>query len=157
MATEITPSNTRGASALAAMSIRDKRTDLLSQSFADKMERDQVVTALEVASEPASDAVVGREIVTLLNFYFVAALPPAQSAAVAQIWLNIIGNPPEWALNAACVWWLGPDNPKCEKKPVPGEIAARIKVEMEPLRVAQIAVDRHDAEMAPLQAQRAAE
>lgn len=125
---------------------------MLSRSLGDRSAVDHLSAVLNVASQPAPDHVVGREVVTLLNAYFVSPLPPEQSAAVASIWLEIIGNPPEWALHDACVWWLGPHNMKCAKKPVPGEIAQRVKALMQPLQAAQIAIDRHEAGLGPLRA-----
>lgn len=150
MATEISHPTTLGAARLAVTSIRHKQTHFLTRPFADETEAAQAKAVLGVASEPACDRTVAKRVVSLLNHYFVSPLPAGQAADVANDWLEIIGNPPEWALHDACIWWIGPNNPNCARKPLPGQIAARIKTEMEPIRTAEIALQRHENGQTPL-------
>lgn len=124
----------------------------MTQPFAGKAEVDRATEELETASRPASQRDIAKRIVSMLNHYFVSNAPQGQAAEVASDWLEIIGDPPFWALHDACIWWIGPNNPKCSKKPLPGEIALRIKHVMEPLDAARIAIQRHQKGLGPLQA-----
>ncbi len=50
-------------------------------------------------------------------------------AAIAEDWYAELKGQPAWAIQAACRWWMGADNPDRRRKPMPGDIAAQAKRE----------------------------
>ena len=62
--------------------------------------------------------------------------------AVADDWIEILGDFPPSAIQAACMGWLSEDNPNAHRKPFPGDIAKRAKTKMVIVRLAEGAVRR---------------
>lgn len=58
----------------------------------------------------------------------------------AEIWGAELEGYPAWVIQKAVRWWLGSDNPRCARKPTPGEIARRCKREMGVVKVAEVAL-----------------
>lgn len=91
---------------------------------------------------PASEEWISGRVGTLLVHYFVSAMPPQMMAKVAEDWIVQLEGSPEWAIEAACQWWLGAANPDVRKKPLPGEIAKLVRSELGKIRIAKMAVER---------------
>ena len=68
--------------------------------------------------------------------WFVSDLPGPAVRAIADDWVAILNSYPQWAIEAACLWWLGPENANSHRKPSPGEIAKRASIEMTPVKSA---------------------
>jgi len=107
-------------------------------------ERDVEVTqrAVDDLSAPAPKRWVQGRVAALLSHYFVASTDACVIEMMAEDWWRILSGNPAWAIANACIWWLGPENEKHDRKPLPGDIAAAVSREMERVRVAKFMVDR---------------
>lgn len=80
---------------------------------------------------------IAQRVVSLLSHYFVAEIHPAAMEKVASDWTRQLELYPEWAIEAACDWWVSRHNPKRRQKPVPGDIADRANTEAAIIRIAR--------------------
>lgn len=107
--------------------------------------------AISALSTQAPKTWVQSRIVALLSHYFIASTDARVVEIMAEDWWRVLGGNPAWAIANACVWWLGGENPRHDKKPLPGDIAAAVNREMERVRVGKmmlargVADDRHGA------------
>lgn len=108
---------------------------LTSPDSADNM-------ALEIAvrnlSQPANDTWVMARIAALLSPYYEKEIPESIRMMEAEDWADALCGLPEWAITKAVRWWKSDKNPKRHKRPLEGDILARVKIEMEAVRAAQI-------------------
>ena len=65
-------------------------------------------------------------------------------AAIADDWHHELRDYPAWAIQNACRWWMGEDNPERKRRPLPGDIGARCRHETREVRFAQHSVQRFD-------------
>ena len=93
-------------------------------------------------------ALMGR-IASLLSTYYISDVPQGIRELEAEDWAEALGGYPEWAVTKACRWWRSADNPNRRKKPLEGDIEARVKAEMGAVRIAELAVRRFDERRAP--------
>lgn len=77
-------------------------------------------------------------IALLLALYFEKNTPPAIRQMEAEDWAVALGEYPQHAVQAAVRWWKSVDNTKRHKRPLEGDIAERCKIEMAPVRAAEI-------------------
>ncbi len=78
----------------------------------------------------------------VLSQYFASSVPAEMMAAIAEDWHEELRDFPAWALQKAFRWWMGEGNEKRRQKPLPGDIAARARVEMGAVKVAESALRR---------------
>ena len=93
--------------------------------------------------KPADPVFVSTWVITLLHHYYVGELPEVAQDGIARHWLIELAEYPDWAIDAACTWWVSRNNPKRNKKPLPGDISARAHEEMAPIRTAKLQVERY--------------
>lgn len=106
--------------------------------------RNAIVDRLPALKAPATRSFVMGRVATMLNHYYVSPIGEQAMTAIAQDWAHHLQGFPRWAIEAACLWWMGSENPDRRKKPVPGDIASRAKHEVAILRLAEGAVGRFD-------------
>lgn len=97
--------------------------------------------ALDRLDVPASRQWIAQRVVTLLTHYYVIDVHPAAMKAVAKDWTREVSNYPEWAIEAACAWWIGRHNPKRDKKPMPGDISERAEKEIACIALGRMQID----------------
>lgn len=89
---------------------------------------------------------MGR-VAALLVPYYNANTPQSIREIEARDWHAALSPYPEWAIERAARWWKGDENDKRGKRPVEGDILARVKFEMSRVRIAQIRVRQFDGEV----------
>ncbi|WP_306150680.1 hypothetical protein [Roseovarius sp. MMSF_3281] len=77
-------------------------------------------------------------------------MDPAMMEGIADDWVDELNGLPAWAIQKACQWWIGADNPDRRKRPLPGDISQRARKEMGIIRCAELALERHDQNRMPL-------
>ena len=100
---------------------------------------------MDELSAPASPVWILARVAALLSPYYEKDTPQAVREMEAEDWLASLAGKPEWAITSAVRWWKGPDNPDRRKRPMEGDIAARVAVETQALRAGRILVDAFDA------------
>lgn len=98
--------------------------------------------AIAALSTPAPKTWVQSRIVALLSHYFIASTDARVIEIMAEDWWRVLSGNPAWAIANACVWWLGGENQRHDKKPLPGDIAAAVHREMERVRVGKMMLAR---------------
>ncbi len=83
-------------------------------------------------------------VMALLLPYYTVDVPQGIRAIEAEDWLAALSDAPQWALTNAARWWKSDENPDRRRKPLEGDIAARVKREMGLVDVARLAVTRWD-------------
>ena len=89
---------------------------------------------------PASRQWVSGRIATLLVQFYTTVLPEEVHAAIARDWIEALDGLPGWAIQRACAWWIGPENPDLGKRPLPGHIARFARDEMGGVRMIEAAI-----------------
>lgn len=93
----------------------------------------QMREAVAEALRPATATWFGKRITALLNHYYIADMDDDARELQANDWLDaftIEGEcPPAWAIHNACLKWLASEHAR--KKPLPGDILALARAEME--------------------------
>lgn len=79
---------------------------------------------------------MGR-IAALLSGYYDKATPLGIREIEAEDWAEALRDYPQWAIERACRWWKSVDNSKRGKRPVEGDIVARVRKEMDPVLAAK--------------------
>lgn len=103
----------------------------------------RMVRELDTVADPKW---IAQRAVSLLTHYFVAEAHPGAMANVARDWQRELATYPEWAIEAACAWWVSKANSKRGKKPMPGDISERCDREVSILKAAKTNLamfDRH--------------
>lgn len=120
---------------------------MLRRLIRDRGERDAVAASVAAALHPAPRGWILARIASLLASYPTYGETPPEGAVRldAQDWAAILDGLPQWSIDRAVRWWRGPDNDWRGRKPQPGDIAARARLEIGPFRVGQKAVERFDA------------
>lgn len=83
---------------------------------------------------------------TMLRHYFVGSVQAETVEGIAEDWIAELAKYPPWAINQACRWWMSEENPDRRRKPLPGDISARARAEMSPVRHGEIALRRFNPE-----------
>lgn len=76
-----------------------------------------------------------------LEPYFSKDTPQSVKKAEASMWADALGKFPAWAVKRAIYWWQSADNPDRRRRPVFGDIEARARIEVAPLRAARTYLD----------------
>lgn len=145
MATEITTA-TRGLPTAAAIA---EAKQLCERGASSPTLTSRQTTALRLTvdrlSSPATEKWVRGRIFTLLSHYFQVDRREELEAAIADDWTGAImvdPCPPAWAINAACVAWLGSKDSR--RRPMPGDIRALAFEQMPWLINARLRLKIHD-------------
>lgn len=104
-------------------------------------EAERTAAAIQDLEAPAEPAWIAQRAVTLLSHYFVAEQNIGALKAVAADWQRELKGYPDWAIDAACAWWLSRHNPKRRNKPMPGDISDRANTEAAILTIGRKAVE----------------
>lgn len=116
--------------------------DLLHSRIQTEAEAKAIAEAAHSLRTPATRQWIAGRVATLLSQYFASSIPVEMMTAIAEDWDEELRGYPAWAVNAACRWWMGRDNPDHRKKPLPGDIAARAEREVGVVAIAENAVRR---------------
>lgn len=103
-------------------------------------EADETRRTLERIAKPAPAQWVAQRVVTLLTHYFIAEAHPAALKQIAEDWIDELAEFPEWAIEAACRWWVGRENERRSRKPLPGDISDRAAKFMAPVHAGRAKV-----------------
>lgn len=79
---------------------------------------------------PATVNELAELAVIIVAQYYVPDHPKALGVAMANFWIEHLEGYPVWVVKRAISWWVGKDNPKRDKRPLPGDIAERCDVEL---------------------------
>ncbi len=102
----------------------------------------ELETAIAVVSHPAQPEWIMARIASLLNPYYEREAPHAVRVMEAEDWAEALTTFPQWAIDKAVRWWKSADNPNRRKRPMEGDIAARVKIEMDAVNAARIMLNR---------------
>lgn len=108
-----------------------------------------VSAGIQSMTVPASREWVLGRVAALLSQYYAADLPQSIVKVMADDWAEALSGHPEWAITKAVRWWKSQDNPERKRKPLEGDIAARVNFEMGIVSVAKGAIKRFDSGRAP--------
>lgn len=123
--------------------------DLLKRPIRDETERLEIARSVEALCVPASrDWVLGR-VAALLSQYYAADLPKSIVKVMAEDWAESLRGYPEWAITKAVRWWKSDANTERKRKPLEGDIVARVRFEMGIVKVAEGALERFDNDIKP--------
>lgn len=86
---------------------------------------------VDALCQPAHSTWVMARVAALLEPYFDKGTPQAIKEIEAEDWAEALCDYPQWAIQRAVRWWKSGDNPKRRQRPVEGDIAARVKLEMD--------------------------
>lgn len=96
-----------------------------SRAEAEQARRD--ILSLETKAEHSW--IAQRAVTFLAANYFVAEMAEPVSMQLARDWTRELAGYPQWAIEAACNWWISKQNPNRRCKPVPGDISERAALE----------------------------
>jgi hypothetical protein len=96
-----------------------------------------VEAAVAALSEPAHPAKIMARVLALLNPYFDKDTPQAIREIEAEDWAAALGCQPYWAIEKAARWWKSDANPDRRKRPLEGDLVARVKREMDAVNAAR--------------------
>jgi len=115
-------------------------------------ERNEVQATIDRLSKPAPAKLLLERVATTLMQYYVADVGAVAARNVAEDYREELKTYPVWAVRRACRWWLSVKNEERRRRPLPGDIAARVLEEMRPVRGAickVMAFDRGELPEAP--------
>ncbi len=98
----------------------------------------RISEACEHLRKPATTNWIAKRVTVTLLHYYAADLPEGAQAAIAGDWRDELAPYPAWALKAAFAWWISVDNKHRRKRPIPGDIAERVRVEMAEILASEI-------------------
>jgi len=98
---------------------------------------------------PANTAWTMARIAALLSPYYDKDIPQAVRVMEAEDWAEALADYPQWAIQNAVRWWKSDANADRRKRPLEGDIAARCKIEVDPVKAARVYLER-PAVAAPL-------
>lgn len=116
--------------------------------------RNQAQAAVAALCEPGHPAKIMARVLALLNPYFDKDTPQAIREIEAEDWACALSAYPYWAIEKAARWWKSDENPDRRKRPIEGDLVARVKREMDAvsaarLLLAQPVTQRQEAEKRP--------
>lgn len=100
--------------------------------------RRKAIASVKALSEPAHPAKVMARVLALLNPYFDKDTPQAIREIEAEDWAAALAGQPYWAIEKAARWWKSDANPDRRKRPLEGDLVARVKREMDAISAARI-------------------
>lgn len=127
----------------------ERLTHSLRSPLASQAARNEVAATVAALSQPASPVWILARVAALLSPYYEKDTPQAIREMEAEDWLAALEGKPQWAITAAVRWWQGDSNPDRRKRPMQGDIAARVLVETEAIRAGHLRVQAFDAGLIP--------
>lgn len=144
MTTELTNPRSRKALSVAeATHIQTSWQDLLERPIGGTAELMQMRTDILQLQIPTTRRWVAGRVATLMSQYFVSSAGADIMEGIAEDWIAELEDLPSWAIQKACQWWMGHQNPDRRKRPLAGDISLIARKEMGIVRVAEMAVERH--------------
>jgi len=113
------------------------------------MKRNDLAHQADRLSVPASPAWIMARVAALLDQFYEKGVSQQSREFEADDWLAALRGKPRWAIEAAIRWWKGPDNENRRKRPLEGDIAARVYVEMQAVTAAKIRIRAFDDGVIP--------
>lgn len=104
--------------------------------------RKRAEAAIIALSEPAHPAKIMARVLALLNAYFDKDTPQAVREMEAEDWAHSLRVYPYWAIENAARWWKSDENPDRRKRPMEGDLVARVKRELDAVSAARILLDQ---------------
>lgn len=120
-------------------------THSLKSPLVTEQSRNELAAQADRLSVPAPGEWLAARVASLLSPYYEKETPQAVRVMEAEDWIAILSGSPRWAVDAAVRWWKGPENDKRHRRPMEGDIAARVIVEMDAVRAAKVKVAAFDA------------
>lgn len=108
----------------------------------DPAVREQVAAAVNGLTVQCNEEWLLMRIAALLEPYFDKGTPAMVRAMEAEDWAEELRDFPKWAIEAAVRWWKSADNQDRRKRPLEGDIGARVRREMDAVRAAQAILDQ---------------
>ncbi len=123
---------------------KDKWPVLQGRWISSKAEAVAIRKMVADHSTPASPVWICTRAMQLLGHFYAGELPEIVQNGVSSDWLQELADLPDWAIDAACRWWVGRDNKKRAKRPLPGDISQRAFDEMAGIRIAEGTLRRYE-------------
>ncbi len=157
MTTEITTHRTMVPSMGAAEVASDleRLTHLLPSLRDCRQSREEAENMLPALKAPAEPVWMMARVAALLLPYYEKDTPQGVRMIEAEDWAVELAKFPQWAIERSVRWWKSDDNKERRKRPLEGDIAARVKIEMRAVNATAIAL-RRPASPIPQQATTAA-
>ena len=128
-----------------AASVVERLRPLLLSPLATLEERSEVAAQVERLSHPAKNEWIMARVGALLDPYFEKETPQMMREMIAEDWLAELAGSPRWAIEAAVRWWKGAENKDRRRRPLEGDIKARVLIETEAVRVGRLRIAAFDA------------
>jgi len=109
----------------------------LRECKASRGEAEAIVDALLV---PADVSWMMARVAALLLPYYEKDTAASIRMIDAEDWAVALSSYPQWAVQSAVRWWKSEPNANRRKRPLEGDIVARIKIEMGPVNASRIAL-----------------
>lgn len=110
-----------------------------------KADRDEINEGLYLLSQPCDGTWLMARVLSLLTPYFTANVPESVRVMEAEDWHAALSDQPQWAIEKAVRWWKSDANPDRRKKPLEGDILAKVKEFTGVLTYGKFMIDRFDA------------
>ncbi len=104
----------------------------------DQAARDRASAVVPQLLSPADTTWTMARIAALLSPYYDKDVPQSVRIMEAEDWADALAEYPQWAIQNAVRWWKSEHNPYRSKRPLEGDIAARCRVEVDPVRAAKV-------------------
>lgn len=121
---------------------RERLTHLLPLLRECPQARGEAESMLPALTAPADPVWLMGRAAALLSPYYEKNISQGIREMDAEDWAVALGEFPQWAVQNAVRWWKSADNPKRAKRPLEGDIAARVRVEMDAINAAKIHLKR---------------
>lgn len=115
-----------------------------TSQIASRTDRNQIEASIKQLSDPCNPSWLMARVMALLTPYFTADVPEGVRRIEAEDWRAALQGKPAWAVEKACRWWKSDENPDHRKKPIEGDIADRVRVEMGILPFAAMKIREYD-------------
>lgn len=112
--------------------------------------RNELAAQANRLSAPAPGDWLAARVASLLSPYYEKDTPQGVRVMEAEDWIASLSGSPRWAVDAAARWWKGAENERRHRRPMEGDIAARVAIEMDAVRAARIKIAAFDAKLAAL-------
>lgn len=108
-------------------------------------DRDEINDGIHLLSQPCNGTWLMARVLSLLTPYFTANVPESVRVMEAEDWHAALSDQPQWAIEKAVRWWKSDANQDRRKKPLEGDILAKVKEFTGVLTYGKFMIDRFDA------------
>ena len=109
------------------------------------MSRNDLLAQADRLSVPASPSWIMARVAALLDQFYEKGVSQQSREFEADDWLVALRGNPKWAIDAAIRWWKSAGNERRHRRPLEGDIAARVAIEMDAVRAAQVKIAAFDS------------